>query len=68
MPYAFDVLALRRVPAPVFGTFASINPVIAALMGWFVLHQSLDVNEWVGIALIVASNAVVSARGLRPQC
>lgn len=67
VPYAFDVLALRRVPAPVFGTFASVNPVIAALMGWLVLHQSLDVNEWAGIALIVASNALVSARGLLPQ-
>lgn len=67
VPYVVDVLALRRVPAPMFGTFASINPVWAALMGWLVLHQTLDVNEWVGIALIVASNAVVSARGLRPQ-
>lgn len=65
VPYAFDVLALRRVPAPVFGTFASVNPVIAALMGWLVLHQSLDAHEWAGIALIVASNALVSARGLR---
>lgn len=67
VPYVVDVLALRRVPAPMFGTFASINPVWAALMGWLVLHQTLDVNEWVGIALIVASNAVVSARGLRPH-
>lgn len=67
VPYVVDVHALRRVPAPMFGTFASINPVFAALLGWLVLHQTLDVNEWVGIALIVASNAVVSARGLRPQ-
>jgi len=67
VPYVVDVLALRRVPAPMFGTFASLNPVWAAVLGWLVLRQSLDVHEWVGIAIIVASNAVVSARGLRPS-
>jgi inner membrane transporter RhtA len=64
-PYVADLQALRRVPAAVFGTFTSINPVWAALAGWLVLAQTLRANEWVGIGLIVASNAVVSARGLR---
>lgn len=63
VPYVADLLALRRIPAPMFGTFASINPVWAALAGWLVLHQSLEPNEAIGIALIVASNAVVSSRG-----
>lgn len=64
VPYVADLLALRRVPAPVFGTFTSINPVWAALSGWLLLHQALGVHEWVGIGLIVVSNAAVSARGL----
>ena len=62
-PYVADLLALRRVPAQMFGTFTSINPVWAALAGWLVLHQALDLNEWMGIGLIVISNVVVSARG-----
>ena len=62
-PYVADLLALRRVPAQMFGTFTSINPVWAALAGWLVLHQALDLNEWIGIGLIVISNVVISARG-----
>jgi inner membrane transporter RhtA len=62
-PYVTDLLALRRVPVQMFGTFTSINPVWAALAGWVLLHQALDLNEWIGIGLIVISNAVVSARG-----
>lgn len=64
VPYATDLLALRRLPAQTFGTLTSINPVWAALAGWILLHQSLDVHEWAGIAIIVASNVVVSVRGL----
>jgi len=64
VPYVADLLALRRVPAHMFGTFTSVNPVWAALAGWFLLHQALDVNEWLGIGLIVISNVLVSARGL----
>jgi inner membrane transporter RhtA len=63
-PYVADLLALRRVPAQVFGTFTSINPVWAALSGWLLLHQALSLNEWIGIGLIVLSNVAVSARGL----
>jgi inner membrane transporter RhtA len=61
-PYVADLLALRRVPAQMFGTFTSINPVWAALAGWLVLHQALDLNEWIGIGLIVTSNVAISAR------
>lgn len=64
-PYAADVLALRRVPAGLFSTLSSIHPVWAALAGWFLLGQVLDVNEWVGLGLIVLANIAVTARGLR---
>ena len=63
-PYVADLLALRRIPAPMFGTFTSINPVWAALSGWLLLHQALDLGEWIGIGLIVVSNVAISARGL----
>lgn len=63
VPYVADLLALRRVPAPMFGTFTSVNPVWAALAGWALLDQALSIAEWTGIGLIVLSNAIVSARG-----
>jgi inner membrane transporter RhtA len=42
-----------------------MNPVIAALIGWLILHQTLELAEWSGIALIVLSNAIVTSTGLR---
>lgn len=64
VPYVADLLALRRVPAHIFGTFTSVNPIWAALAGWVLLRQPLDVHEWAGIGLIVISNAVVSSTQL----
>lgn len=64
VPYVADLLALRRIPAGTFGTLTSISPVWAALAGWLVLSQTLQVNEWIGMGIIALSNAVVCARGL----
>jgi inner membrane transporter RhtA len=66
VPMTCDLLALRRVPARFFGVFMSVNPVLAALIGLLVLHQSLALLDWLGIAVIVAANAVsvgISYRG-----
>jgi inner membrane transporter RhtA len=56
VPFLFDLLALRRVPAPVFGIFMSGSPVYAALIGAVVLGQALAVLDWAGIALVVLAN------------
>jgi inner membrane transporter RhtA len=54
-----DLIALRRVPANMFGVLMSINPVFAAVIGAVILHQELAAGQWVGIGLIVAANAGV---------
>ncbi|MFC5952566.1 DMT family transporter [Pseudonocardia lutea] len=64
VPFTCDLLALRRVPANIFAILTSLNPVWAALVGWLVLAQPLAAAEWLGIGLIVVSNAVVTASGL----
>ncbi|MFF3817944.1 DMT family transporter [Streptomyces bluensis] len=58
VPYLADLFTLRRVPARAFGLFMSVNPVLAAAVGWLVLGQGLGGPEWVSIAAIVAANAV----------
>lgn len=62
IPYVADLVALRTVPAQVYGTFTSINPVWAAFAGWALLGQPLAANEWAGIGLIALSNILISAR------
>lgn len=58
VPYLADLFTLRRVPAPAFGLFMSVNPVLAGLVGWFVLGQGLGLLEWAGIGAVVAANAL----------
>ncbi|WP_410099215.1 EamA family transporter [Streptomyces sp. STR69] len=58
VPYLADVFTLRRVPAPAFGLFMSVNPVLAAVVGWIGLGQRLGWAEWAGIGAIVAANAL----------
>ncbi len=58
VPFLLDLLALRRVPAQFFGVFMSVNPVLAALVGYVVLHQQLAVPDWIAIGVIVAANCI----------
>ena len=60
IPYTFELEALRRLPAGVFGIFMSLEPAIAALAGWIVLSQGLGVRDVVAIGLVVAASAGAS--------
>lgn len=62
VPFLVDLLVLREVTARFFGVFMSINPVLAALIGWLLLGQQLPVVAWVAIAVIVTANVVSVGR------
>jgi inner membrane transporter RhtA len=64
IPYAADLIVLRRVPPRFFGLFMSVHPVLAAVAGAALLGQRLGAHEWAGIVLVIAANAVaVVTRG-----
>ncbi|HEX7307151.1 EamA family transporter [Lentzea sp.] len=58
VPYAVDVIALRKVPARLFGLAMSVHPVLAALAGLVVLGERLELHHWAGILLVVTANAL----------
>ncbi|WP_345611492.1 EamA family transporter [Pseudonocardia adelaidensis] len=58
VPFLADLLALRRVPAHVFGLFMSVSPVFAAGIGALALGEVLAALDWLGIALVVTANTV----------
>ncbi|MFS8197628.1 EamA family transporter [Streptomyces sp. CWNU-52B] len=58
VPYLADMFTLRRVSAPAFGLFMSVNPVLAGLVGWVVLGQHLGPVEWAAVGAVVAANAL----------
>lgn len=64
IPYALELLALRRLAASAFAILMSLAPATAALAGFVLLGQELVWLELAGIALvIVASIGAVRAAG-----
>lgn len=56
IPYAFELIALRRLPAAVFAILLSLAPATAALAGFVFLGQHMTLLEIVGIALVIAAS------------
>ena len=69
IPYSFELEALRRMPARVFGTLMSIEPAVAVFTGFVVLSQKPTLLELFAISLVVAASIGVtrSARALPPE-
>ncbi|MCC2032702.1 EamA family transporter [Microbacterium allomyrinae] len=56
IPYAFELVALRRLPAAVFAILMSLAPATAALAGFVFLGQHMSWLEIGGIALVIAAS------------
>ena len=56
LPYTFEMFALTRIPLRVFGILMSVEPAIAAFMGWLILHEKLTLPQWGAIAAIMAAS------------
>jgi inner membrane transporter RhtA len=57
IPYAFEMEALRRLPRAVFGVLMSLEPAVAAAIGFLALSQDLDAIEVLAIGLVVVASA-----------
>ncbi len=57
IPYSLELEALRRLPARVFGVLMSLEPAMAALVGFVVLGEVLGEREIAAIALVVVASA-----------
>jgi inner membrane transporter RhtA len=62
LPYSLELEALRRIAAGAFGVLMSLEPAVAALIGFLVLGQTLGAHELAGIALVVAASLGASRR------
>jgi inner membrane transporter RhtA len=56
IPYSFELEALRKLPARVFGVLMSIEPAIAAIVGFAVLGEALGQRELIALGLITAAS------------
>lgn len=64
LPYSLELEALRRLPANVFGVLMSLEPGVAALVGFAVLGEVLGARQVAAILLVVAAS-VGASRTLR---
>ncbi len=56
IPYAFELIALRRLPAAAFAILMSLAPATASLAGFIFLGQHMTWLEIAGIALVIAAS------------
>ncbi len=66
IPYSFENEALRRIAPSVFGVLMSLEPAMAALVGFIVLGQGLSGRALLGIALVVCASIGASRRSREP--
>ena len=57
LPYSLELEALRRLPEGTFGVLMSLEPAVAATVGFVGLDQDLAAREVVAIGLVLAASA-----------
>lgn len=61
IPYSLEMAALRRISTSAFGVLMSLEPAIAALVGWLVLRETLELRAIIALALVTTA-AIGSTR------
>lgn len=67
LPYACELLALRRMTTSAFGTLMAVEPAIGVLLGALLLAQSPTPLQIIGVVLVVAAGAAAQRGSRRAQ-
>lgn len=65
VPFALELLALRRLTTAAFGTLMSLEPALGMVVGLLVLHQVPGTPAVVGICFVVAAGVGAARTGAR---
>ena len=65
VPFALELLALRRLTTAAFGTLMALEPAFAMIVGLIVLHQIPGPAGTVGICFVVAAGIGAARTGAR---
>lgn len=63
LPYTLEFEAVRRMPPRVFGVLVSIEPAIAALVGFLFLHETLTLQTLMATVLVTTAAIGVTLFG-----
>ena len=67
VPFALELMALRRLTTGAFGTLMALEPAFALTIGFLALSQVPDGLAVVGIVLVVAAGIGAERSGARPD-
>ncbi|WP_159501976.1 DMT family transporter [Microbacterium sp. 18062] len=67
IPYALELVALRRLAASVFAILMSLGPATASTAGFLLLGQHLNALEIAGIALVIVASIGAVRAGARRE-
>ena len=67
MPFALELLALRRLTTGAFGTLMALEPAFALVIGFLALSQVPNGLAVAGVALVVAAGVGAERSGSRPD-
>jgi drug/metabolite transporter (DMT)-like permease len=58
--YASYAYALRKLPMTIVSLYAYINPLVAVVLGWIVLNETLNLRIWLAILLTITGIYIVN--------
>lgn len=58
--YASYAYALRKLPMTIVSLYAYINPLVAVVLGWMVLDETLNARIWLAIAMTITGIYIVN--------
>lgn len=67
VPFALEMLALRRLTTSAFGTLMCLEPAMALIIGLLALHQVPGIAAVIGIACVIIAGIGAERTGARPH-
>jgi inner membrane transporter RhtA len=67
LPYALELVALRRLHAAAFGTLMCLEPALGVVVGLVLLGQHPRVLGVLGVALVIGAGIAANRAGRRPD-
>lgn len=61
LPYSLEMVALRRLDRTTFGVLMSLEPALAAILGFVVIGEALSPVQWLAIGLVILASAGITA-------